>query len=101
MQVCTVWTVVKQIALIIWFVMKDTYMKFHLKVKFEMILHRKSQKEFSPESKVWDNVSETGLRKVKADAAQILQSHLGRVLVFQNVPVAQKLKKPELFVFLS
>jgi hypothetical protein len=36
---------------------------------------------------------------VKADAAQVLQSHLGRVLVFQNVPVAQKLKKPELLVF--
>ncbi len=36
---------------------------------------------------------------MKADAAQVLQSHLGRVLVFQNVPVAQKLKKPELLVF--
>ena len=46
-----------------------------------------------PECEIRDDVSEAGLREVEADAAEVLQPHLRRVLVLQHVPVAHKLDK--------
>ncbi len=67
----------------------------------QILIHRTSKLKLSnwswskPECEVWDDVSETGLREMESDATQILQPHLRRVLILQDVPVTHELKKEE------
>ena len=45
-----------------------------------------------PERKVGENVPEGRKREVQAHATDVLQTHLFRILVFQDIPISQKLK---------
>ena len=53
----------------------------------------KNQTLDGPKSEIGDDVPEAGLREVEANAAEVLQPHLRRVLVLQHVPVAHELDK--------